>query len=369
MRPAALDGGLVDLVGVGSLQEGGRRQLPRRALHRRAELDLELGGLDRLVELGRERLGLARAGLAARRGGLGVVEVDEVVGVLVEDVERRGASLVGPLEPREKRWVPTRRSVSAMAAPAGRVAAAVVSAATRTGTRVSTTRPPMPIAARISPAPHGASPEASGPAAATPSSPPAATRSSVGASRPGPAARQVEQAAAGDGDHQPADPEVGARRGVEVDLVARRSRDRPARGSRRWRSGPPARAGGPTRRSVPMAVSRPRPTGPATSAYTPIPATIPTRDAQQPEQVARVPPEGGGQAADQPVDERGRRGRGVPPLGRRALGPPAAGTLGRSHSAHNRTSSPTSHRRFTGRRCPRSPRQPVARSGSVYRGC
>ena len=73
----------------------------------------------------------------------------------------------------------------------------------------------------------------------------------------------------------------------------------------------------------PMAVSRPRPTGPATSAYTPIPATIPSVMHRSPNRSPACPPRaearpptsrstnvGGGGAAFRPLDGA----RLVPPL-------------------------------------------------------
>ena len=104
----------------------------------------------------------------------------------------------------------------------------------------------------------------------------------------GTSAGEVEQPAAGDRDHQPADPEVGA--GARRRPRRPPARERPARARRRWPRGRRARPGGPTRRSVPMAVSRPRPTGPATSAYTPMPATMPTVMHSRPSRSPEWPP-------------------------------------------------------------------------------
>ena len=320
----------------------GGRQLPRRALDGRAELDLELGGLDRLVGLGHEHLRLAGPGLAAGRSRVGVVEVDEVVDVLVEEVhaglvvvlgtgaqgeEVRADALAGCRRWRRRRdgWRPR-----------------CVSAATRTGTRVSTTRPPMPMAVEDQARAPGR--EAGGERTGGRHAEQAAGGDEVlgGRVEPGAAAGEVEQAAAGDGDHQPADPEVGAGAG-------RRPRRPRASGAPRTSTTPKADEGdrddaaGPTRRSCRCAVSRPRPTGPATSAYTPIPATMPRVMHSRPSRSPEWPPSAEASPLTMPVDEGGRRGRGVPLLHRRALGPPAAGPLGRSHSAHNRTSSPTSN--------------------------
>ncbi len=159
----------------------------------------------------------------------------------------------------------------------------------------------------------------------------------MGASRPGRAAGEVQEPAAGDGDHQAADPQVGARRGfgVAVLRLRRTPHQQDAAGQEgdgHEQAAPPDDRADPR---VEAAAHGTRRVGVHAHARHET-----DRDAQEAREVGGVTTEGRGQPADQPVDE-GRRRRCGLPLRWRALGPPAAGTLGRSHSAHNRTSSPT----------------------------
>ena len=231
-------------------------------------------------------------------------------------------------------------------APAGRVAAAVLSAATRTGTRVSTTRPAEPSAAEDQ--------------AGAPRREPGGQRTGGGHAEQ---AAGVDEVVGGRVEARAAARPGGAGRSRRWRSSARRprgrsgARRRPRRRRRlgrrraRARCRAPTSATGTSRRphptTMPMPVSRPRPTGPAASAYTPMPGHDPERDAEQPD-AGRW---------------RGRRGRRPAPLISRStnvgggarpsslagarLVAPAAGPLGRSHSAHNRTSSPTCHKATT----------------------
>ena len=180
--------------------------------------------------------------------------------------------------PIEKRFPPTRLAASTSASPAGRVAAAVLSAATRTGTRVSTTRPASTRAPRMRPAPHGAMPAASGPAAATPSRPPASTSSSTGASSPGrPLVRWSSP--------QPPIAIISPptqRYDCEARSGSASSSGTPRTSTMPSPTSPTGTMTRPHPTTMPMPSSRPRPTGPAALAYTPMPATIPTAMQRRP---------------------------------------------------------------------------------------
>ena len=248
--PAALDGGLVDLVGVGSCA-GGRAAAASRASPSPPGRARSRAGWPRRARRARARAPSACAGRACgaagrRRGRRGRCRSSASWSKKWSAAVRRslgaraqGEEVGADAPERCRRW-PRRRAGWRRRC---------VSAATRTGTRVSTTRP--------------ADADRREDQAGAPRREPGRQRTGGGHAEQAaggdevvggrvearPSAGQVEQAAAGDGDHQAADPEVGARRGVEVGLVAVGLGIAPHQDHARSRSARPARAGGPTRRS------------------------------------------------------------------------------------------------------------------------
>ncbi len=186
----------------------------------------------------------------------------QVVGVLVEHGRRRAPGRRPP--PSEKRLAPTRLAASTSARPAGRVAAAVLSAAARTGTRVSTTRPASTSARGSGRRPRARCPR-----------PAARRRRRRAGRRRRPARRWARRAPGGRRarwrrPHPPiaiiSPPTQRYELRGRVDLVVVGVR----RAAHQHDARAPTSATGTMRRpqptTMPMLVSRPRPTGPAASA-------------------------------------------------------------------------------------------------------
>ena len=171
-------------------------------------------------------------------------------------------------------------------------------------------------------------------------------------------AGQVEQPASGHREHEAADPQVRARRRVGVGIgivvgLAPHQDDPGADQGERNQEPTPAHEGAD-------GAVQPAADGAGEVGVDAHAGDDPDGDAEQAADVVAVPAQAGGQDADEAVEERGR-GRGRALAGGRPLRPPAAGPLGGSHSGHNRTSSPTSHRSNKGHSGLRSARPPPDR--------
>ena len=345
--PGGLDGGLVDLVAAQAVQQVGRRELPRRALHRRAELDLELLGLARARRApGSCTFGLRGAAACApevRRLGPSAssrsMRSSASWSKSAHPVRRRQGRRRARRGCRRRAW--RRRRARA---PAGRVAAAVLSAADahrHAGEHHEAGQ--HEGAEDEAGAPRARCPAASGPAAATPSRPPASTSSSVGASSPGrpsvrwsspqppiaiispPTQRYDCEASSAVRRRRPRTPRTSTM--PSATSADRHDQPAPADDHADARVEARARPGRRRRRTRPC---RPRSRRAMQSRPTTSPAWLPSA---------------GRQAAGQPVDEGRRRRRLLP--GRRALRAPTPGPLGRSHSGHNRTSGHIRHKDTT----------------------
>ena len=160
---------------------------------------------------------------------------------------------------------------------------------------------------------------------------------------PGTAVGEVEQPAPADRDHQPADPEVASATAASASASSSSGGARaPARcPSRDERDGhdEPAPADDHADAGVEAATDRAR----RRRRTRPCPATIPSAMHSRPGDVARVAAERRTASAEVSRSTNVGGGRRLLP-GRRALRAPAPGPLGRSHSGHNRTSDPISHK-------------------------
>ena len=262
-----LDGLAVDLLGLGAVQQLGRRQLPGRAL----------GGRDR----GRSRAARPRPARPSPSG-------HRVLGSAGWLGASAGPALAGHHHGRGRRSAAGAAALGRAARPAGRSSDrrarcrrsgvvdleqgaqhpaqravqratpdAVLPAAARTEVRVSTSRPSTARATSTRPAPHSPTRRDSVPPTSVPSPPPACTKASSGSphcGRPRVSWRRPHSATR---MRHPRRHGANERRGLPLGAEAR---GWPG-GRAPTAPGAPARHTRPT--AAPMPTARPRPTGPA----------------------------------------------------------------------------------------------------------
>ena len=353
-----LDSGLVDRLGAAALEETEGRELPRGALDRRPELEVELRAWAG-VDLGQLRgAGRTDAGLGDRAVDVLVEHVDQAAGVVViqRDVDTRVA--LGCLV---FAFVAEREEVEA-GPPQG--------AADGGAGRPNAVRRRLGRHPHRDPGEHDQAgdddrrqDERSSPGSDArgqrarhrePEQPAGARQVVRAGIEAGAAAAEVEQPRRRHRDEQAAHPQMrgGQRLGLDDHAVGVGPGGPPAlheehadEDEERGRQEAAPAEGGAERRIEPVAH---RPRSVRVDAHA---RDEPHAGAQQPGELAGVARQRRGEGAQDPVADGGgrraslarRRPLGGRALGRRPLLGGRTGSLGRGHSAHNRTSSPTSH--------------------------